>query len=65
MKTTNDAKFSAGDVTSPSKRFAFDGLKLSWKKKASLYKNWLLRRKEVAHKHRLQIHKSHIVSRKF
>jgi len=39
MKTTNDAKFGAGDVTSPSKRFAFDGLKLSCKKKASLYKN--------------------------
>ena len=46
------AKFGTDDVTRPSKRFAFDGLKLSCKKKTSSYKNWLLRCKEVAHKHR-------------
>jgi len=34
------AKFGADDVTSPSKRFAFDGLKLSCKKKTSSYKSW-------------------------
>ena len=51
------AKFGADDVTSPSKRFAFDGLKLICKKKTSSYKNWLLRCKEVAHKHRQRFFK--------
>ena len=51
------AKFGTDDVTRPSKRFAFDGLKLSCKKKTSSYKNWLLRCKEVAHKHRQRFFK--------
>ena len=33
------AKFGADDVARPSKRFAFDGLKLSCKKKTTSYKN--------------------------
>ena len=39
MKTTNARKFGADDVKRPSKRFTADGLKLSCKKKTSLYKN--------------------------
>ena len=34
-KQQSRAKFGADDVTRPSKRFAFDGLKLSCKKKTS------------------------------